>query len=429
MRILVVGSGGREHALCWKLLKSPQVSEVFCAPGNGGISEIAKCVNIPVHDFAGLAQFVEETRIHYTVVGPEAPLQAGIVDFFQERGLPIFGPNRRAALVEGSKSFAKQLMAKYGIPTAAYKAFSDYDAARRYVAQTGAPIVIKADGLAAGKGVIVAHTVKEAEDALKRIMRERVFGEAGSHVVIEQFLQGEEISLMAFVAGRTVLPMVIAQDHKPVFDGDKGPNTGGMGAFSPVPQIRDEIVQQAITAILEPMADGMAQEGLDFRGVLYAGLMVTEQGPKVIEFNTRFGDPETQVVLPRLNSDLLDVLQATSEEALANVTLKWDERAALCVILASEGYPGPFEKGHPIAGVPPSSSDILTFHSGTALKNGQLVTNGGRVLGITGLGESLPAAQKTAYTAIRDIHFPHMHYRADIGDRAKQPAPAMRPFV
>lgn len=422
MRVLVVGGGGREHALCWKLKQSPRVKEVFCAPGNGGIADIATCIEISVDDFERLGQFVERERIDYTVVGPEQPLMNGIVDYFTERGWAIFGPNRDAARIEGSKTFAKQLMEKYRIPTAAYRTFSDWESARDYVHQLGPPLVIKADGLAAGKGVTVAHTINEAESALKRIMKDRVFGSAGEVVVIEEFLRGEELSLMAFVAGRTVLPMVAAQDHKPVFDGDRGPNTGGMGAYSPVPQFSPEMVQDAVRDILQPMADGMADEGLDFHGVLYAGLMITAEGAKVIEFNARFGDPETQVVLPRLQTDLLSVLMATSEGRLDDVQLRWDDRAALCVVLVSGGYPGAYDKGHPITGLRAkvvNADNVTVFHSGTRVTEGtSLVTAGGRVLGVTALANDLSQAQKDAYKAAQEIAFPGRHFRRDIGERA-----------
>ncbi|WP_054950856.1 phosphoribosylamine--glycine ligase [Numidum massiliense] len=473
MRVLVVGSGGREHALCWKLQQSKGVETVFCAPGNGGIAAVATCVDIQANDFARLAAFAVAERIDYTVVGPEQPLFDGIVDYFTERGLPIFGPNRRAAKIEGSKAYAKQLMATYGVPTADYRTFSDYEEARRYVRRVGAPIVIKADGLAAGKGVTVAETLDEAEQALERIMCDRVFGTAGDEVVVEQCLRGEELSLMAFVAGRTVVPMVEAQDHKAVYDGDTGPNTGGMGAYSPVPHFDAELIQQAVTQVLQPMAEAMEAEGLDFRGVLYAGLMHTAEGLKVIEFNVRFGDPETQVVLPRLNGDLLPVLRATSNGTLDQVALEWDSRAALCVVLTSGGYPGDFEKGHPIDGLPSLGDvphddnatrnggphddephddsvqcndgmyddraarnddlhddcvprdrdeavpDVYAFHAGTKIDEaGQLVTNGGRVLGVTALGVSLQDAQQRAYDAVQGIHFTDRHYRQDIGEKA-----------
>ncbi|AQS54715.1 phosphoribosylamine--glycine ligase [Novibacillus thermophilus] len=419
MRVLVVGGGGREHALCWKLKQSPRVEEIFCAPGNGGIADIATCVDIDADDFAALAQLVEKEGIGYTVVGPEQPLIDGIVDDFRDRGLAIFGPNRKAAQVEGSKSFAKDLMAKYDIPTAAYRTFSDFTSARKYVHEVGAPIVIKADGLAAGKGVTVAKTLEEAEAALERVMKNRVFGGAGGEVVIEECLSGEELSLMAFVSGRTVLPMVVAQDHKPAYDGDNGPNTGGMGAYSPVPQIGSDVVQQAVRDILQPMADAMAAEGLDYRGVLYAGLMVTAEGPKVIEFNARFGDPETQVVLPRLRSDLLEVLSATSEGRLDRVELEWEEQSALCVVLASGGYPGSYEKGFPISGLSPDiEADVKVFHAGTRTRRGQFVTDGGRVLGVTALGTDLVEAREKAYAAVDGIHFSGRHYRRDIGHKA-----------
>lgn len=416
MRILVVGSGGREHTLCWKMKQSPRVSELFCAPGNGGISEVASCVDIAVDDVDALVRFAINEQIDLTVIGPEQPLLEGIVDAFEAEGLRVFGPNARAAQVEGSKKFSKMLMDKYNIPTAKYRAFTDWAAAKTYIRDMGAPIVIKADGLAAGKGVTVAQTLEEAEEALERIMEDRVFGAAGDEVVIEECLHGQEISLMAFVSGDTVHPMVISQDHKPVFDGDFGPNTGGMGAYSPVPQINPAVVEQAIAHILYPMAKGMEAEGLNFSGVLYAGLMVTADGPKVIEFNVRFGDPETQVVLPRLKSDLIDVLLATCQGELHNVHLSWDDRAAVCVVLASGGYPGPYKNNVPIVGLPVQGG--IAFHAGTKKRGSQLVTNGGRVFSVTALGDGIRQAKEAAYTALQSIQFDGVYYRCDISDKA-----------
>jgi len=418
MKVLVVGQGGREHALCWALAQSPHVERVYCAPGNGGIAEVATCVPIKETDLAALARFAQDEGIGLTVVGPEAPLAAGIVDFFRARGLPIFGPTRAAAQVESSKAFAKRIMQQHGIPTADYAVFDDYGAALAYVREKGAPIVVKADGLAAGKGVTVARTVAEAQEALRRAMREGAFGAAGSRVVIEECLEGEELSLMAFVDGETVRPMVPAQDHKPVFDGDRGPNTGGMGAYSPVPQMDPAVIAAAEARILRPMAAALAREGCPFTGVLYAGLMVTADGPKVIEFNARFGDPETQVVLPRLKTDLLEVLLAVVEERLEEVALEWRDEAALCVVLASGGYPHGYEVGKAISGLERVDPDVLVFHAGTKRDGEALVTSGGRVLGVTALGATLAEAQQKAYANAARIRFEGMHYRTDIGNRA-----------
>lgn len=419
--MLVVGQGGREHALVWKLSQSPRVSRLYCAPGNAGIAELATCVPIGDTDIEGLVRFAKEEGIDLTVVGPEAPLVAGVVDRFEEEGLRIFGPRREAAMLEGSKSFAKAVMEKYGIPTARYQAFEDYEAALRYLREHGAPVVLKADGLAAGKGVTVAMTLEEAKAALERMMREKVFGEAGSRVVIEEFLQGQELSLMAFVDGETVLPMVPVQDHKPVFDGDRGPNTGGMGTYSPTPQLPQSVIEESIRRILQPVAKAMVAEGKPYRGVLYGGLMVTAEGPKVIEFNARFGDPETQVVLPRLETDLLEVLEAVVDGRLDEVNLTWRKEAAVCVILASEGYPGTYSKGRVIQGLfspeEQQQREVYLFHSGTNRESGQWLTNGGRVLGVTALGQDLAAAREKAYQAIGGIRFEGMHYRRDIGLR------------
>lgn len=424
MNVLVVGQGGREHAIVWKLAQNPKVNNIYCAPGNGGIAELAECVSIDVNDFPRLAEFARQRDVDLTVVGPEDPLLNGIVDYFRERDLRIFGPNRDAALIEGSKAFAKEIMRKYGIPTADYSSFDNYEEALAYIRSKGAPIVVKADGLAAGKGVTVAETLEEAEEALAFIMKEKGFGEAGARVVIEECLRGQEMTLLAFVDGETVKPMVPSQDHKPVYDGDKGPNTGGMGAYSPVPQIDDSIVQQVIEEVLHPTAKAMVAEGRPFRGVLYAGMILTENGPKVIEFNARFGDPETQVVLPRLETDLLDVFMAVTEGKLAELELKWKDEAALCVIMASGGYPGSYEKGKEIHGLESvvSQEDVVVFHAGTRQEqpgSGHLpVTSGGRVLAVTALGCTLEEAQQKAYQAVEHISFAGAHYRKDIGNKA-----------
>jgi phosphoribosylamine--glycine ligase len=422
MKVLVVGGGGREHALVWKLAQSPKVSRVYCAPGNVGIAQLAECVSIGVNDFAALADFVKREGIALTVVGPEDPLLNGIVDYFEEQGLAIFGPKKEAALLEGSKTFAKDIMQKYNIPTGAYRSFTEYEAALAYVREQGAPIVIKADGLAAGKGVTVAFTLEEAEQALQAMMVDDVFAGAGSRVVIEEYLAGEEMTLLSFVDGETVIPMVPSQDHKPVFDGDKGPNTGGMGTYSPVPHMDESIVKQAIETIVIPTAKAMVAEGRPFRGILYAGLMITNKGPKVIEYNARFGDPETQVVLPRLASDLVDIFLAAVEGRLHECEVQWKKDAAVCVIMASEGYPGTYPKGKEITGLPANTEELIVFHAGTAEKEGRIVTNGGRVLGVTALGADLYQAQQKAYEAVRSILFEGAHYRTDIGAKALRKA-------
>jgi phosphoribosylamine--glycine ligase len=419
VKVLVIGGGGREHALVWKLAQSAKVKKIYCAPGNGGIAAQAECVPIEPTDVEGLVQFAKEKGVDLTVVGPEAPLLLGIVDRFESEGLLIFGPNREAAKLEGSKRFAKEIMQKYKIPTASFRSFTDPLEAKRYVREQGAPIVVKADGLAAGKGVVVARSVEEAEQAIADAMEKKVFGESGQEVVIEEYLSGPEFSLMAFMDGTTIKPMVVAQDHKPVYDDNQGPNTGGMGAYSPVPQIPPRMVEQAIETILLPMTAALKNEGIEYKGVLYAGLMLTEQGPKVIEFNARFGDPETQVILPRLQTDLFDILTAVIGGHLADVHIKWSDQAAVCVILAAGGYPGAYEKGNPIAGISSQErNDIMVFHSGTKRESGQMVTNGGRVLGITALGKGLQEAREKVYQQIEQISFKDMHYRTDIAAKA-----------
>lgn len=419
MKILVVGRGGREHAIVWSLAQSMDAELIYCAPGNAGIAQIAECVPLEETDVEGLSAFVEENGIDLTVVGPEDALAAGIVDHFEAKGLKVFGPTRDAAMIESSKSYAKDLMKKYNIPTAVYEVFDEAGTALDYVRRQGVPIVVKGDGLAAGKGVVVAHTLEEAEDAIRGMMEERVLGAAGGRVVIEEFLTGQELSILSFVDGETVRPMVPAQDHKPVYDGDKGPNTGGMGTYSPVPQMDEAEVARAVETIIRPVAKAMVAEGRPFRGVLYAGLMMTADGPKVIEFNARFGDPETQAVLPRLDGDLLRILVAAVEGRLADVDIRWSEAAAVCVIMASGGYPGPYAKGLKISGLDTEEvANALVFHAGTRRVGDDIVTHGGRVLGVTCLGRDIAEARAKAYAAVRHIHWDGVHYRGDIAGRA-----------
>lgn len=419
MRVLVIGRGGREHAIVWALAKSPKVTKLYCAPGNGGISRLAECVPIAEDEFERISSFAKEEKIDLVMVAPDDPLYAGLVDHLEERGITAYGPKRDAAIIEGSKVFTKQLMKKYNIPTAAYESFEEYEAAAAYIRKIGAPIVIKADGLAAGKGVIVARTLEEAEAGLKEIMLDKVFGTSGSSVVIEEFLEGQEMSLLSFVDGTTVRPMVPSQDHKQVFDNDQGPNTGGMGTYSPLPHIPEAIVQEALETIVKPTAEAMVKEGRPFKGVLYAGLMLTDKGLKTIEFNARFGDPETQVILPRLKTDLLDIFLATINGTLDELEISWNDDAAVCVVLASPGYPGAYPKGLPISGLEDVSPDVMVFHAGTAVNEaGQTVTSGGRVLGVVGLGSDIAAARDKAYAEAAKIRFDGVHLRTDIAAKA-----------
>ncbi|MFE7377831.1 phosphoribosylamine--glycine ligase [Bacillus cereus] len=415
MNVLVIGRGGREHALAWKFAQSAKVKKVYVAPGNEGMRDVAIPVDIDENDFDALVLFAKENNIELTFVGPEIPLMNGIVDRFKEEGLRVFGPNKAAAVIEGSKAFTKELMGKYNIPTAAYETFTDYEEAVQYIQKVGAPIVIKADGLAAGKGVTVAMTLEEALQAVKEMLQDVKFGAASKKVVIEEFLDGQEFSLMAFVNGTTVHPMVIAQDHKRAFDGDKGPNTGGMGAYSPVPQIPESAVQEAIEAVLHPTAKAMIAENRSFTGILYAGLILTNDGPKVIEFNARFGDPETEVVLPRLENDLVDVCNAVLDES--ELTLQWSEEAVIGVVLASKGYPEAYKKGDIISGLD-ALQDVIVFHAGTAMKHGDFVTNGGRVLFVACKANSLQEAKDKVYKEIGKIESNGLFYRCDIGYRA-----------
>ncbi|MBP3966277.1 phosphoribosylamine--glycine ligase [Paenibacillus lignilyticus] len=420
MRIMVIGGGGREHAIVWALNKSDKVSKIFCAPGNAGIAELAECAPIPVNRFDELIQFACDNAVDLVFVGPDDPLADGIVDAFEARNIPVYGPRKNAAEIEGSKIFMKNLLKKYEIPTAKYETFTDYETALAYLREQELPIVVKADGLAAGKGVTVAATLEEAEEALHGMMVGKVFGESGGRVVIEEFLSGQEMSILAFVDGETVRAMVPAQDHKPVYDNDKGPNTGGMGTYSPLPHIDPAIVEESIENIIKPTARAMVSEGRPFRGVLFAGLMITKDGPKTIEFNARMGDPETQVVLPRLKTDLLDIVLASLNGRLDQLEIEWSDEAAVCVIAASEGYPAAYPKGLPISGLDAAiAQGALVFHAGTALSaEGEIVTNGGRVLGIVGRGGDIAEARAKAYEAAAAIHFDGMHCRTDIAAKA-----------
>ncbi|TJY42362.1 phosphoribosylamine--glycine ligase [Cohnella pontilimi] len=419
MNILIIGRGGREHAIIWALQRHDASRRIYCAPGNAGTAELATNVDIGEMEFARLVSFARDNAIDLVVVGPDDPLAAGIVDAFEEAGIPVYGPRRNAAEIEGSKIFMKNLLHKYEIPTAQYAAFTDYEAAQAYLDTQPVPIVIKADGLAAGKGVTVCFTREEAHHALRNTMLNKSFGAAGDKVVIEEFLQGQEMSILAFVDGETVRPMPPAQDHKPVFDGDQGPNTGGMGTYSPLPHIPKSVVDEAIETIVRPTARAMVAEGRPFCGVLFAGLMITEDGPKTIEFNARFGDPETQVVLPRLETDLLDIFLASLNGELDKVDIRWSRDAAVCVVLASEGYPGSYAKGLPIQGLEQiKESDGLIFHAGTLSEGDKVLTNGGRVLGIVGRGADIAQARDKAYAAAERITFEGKFNRTDIAAKA-----------
>ncbi|MBF0135758.1 MAG: phosphoribosylamine--glycine ligase [Magnetococcus sp. DMHC-1] len=420
MRILVIGSGGREHALCWKIAQSPRVTHIFCAPGNAGIAQVATCVDIGSEDLSGLRNFAVQEKIDLTVVGPEAPLVLGIVDLFQAAGLAVFGPSRAAAAIEGSKAFMKDLFARYDIPTAAYRLFTDSATALAHVRQRSAPMVVKASGLAAGKGAIVCPTVADAVAAVERIMVIREFGEAGNEVVVEDFLAGEEASFMALVDGETVLPLAGSQDHKAVGDGDTGPNTGGMGAYSPAPVLTPRLHDLAMEQVMLPTVRAMAAEGRPYRGVLYAGLMIDGETLRVLEFNARFGDPETQPLLMRLQSDLVPLLEAAARGSLRDMTITWDPRTALCVVMTAGGYPGSYRKGLPVTGLEQAAQlpDTMVFHAGTRQQNAQIVTQGGRVLGVTALGSDPATAQQHAYAAVNLVHWQDVHFRRDIGHRA-----------
>ncbi|HXV27689.1 MAG TPA: phosphoribosylamine--glycine ligase, partial [bacterium] len=415
------GSGGREHVLAWKIAQSPLLTKLYSAPGNAGISQIAECVSIDQEDIQGLLNFAKKESIDLTIVGPEAPLVAGITDLFQKEGLRIFGPTKAGAQIEGSKAFAKDQMTKFGIPTADYEVFSNVNEAKHFVIETEMPVVIKADGLAAGKGVAICHSSQEAVGALTQMMVEGVFGESGKKVVIEKVLEGEEISILALCDGEKIIPLASAQDHKRAYDHDRGPNTGGMGAYSPCPQIPDEKIKDYVDLTLRPMVHGMTVEGIPYQGILYAGLMITKQGPFVLEYNCRFGDPETQAILPRLKSDLLPILAEIAGGGLQTESLEWYDKACMAIVLASGGYPGFYRKGFPIEGLSSldRAEDIFVFHAGTMLNpEGEPVTAGGRVLAIAALGDNLRQAHDRAYQAVGQVHFEGSFYRRDIGRKA-----------
>ncbi|HIA33190.1 MAG TPA: phosphoribosylamine--glycine ligase [Nitrospinaceae bacterium] len=419
MRVLVIGSGGREHALAWKIAQSPLVKKVFCAPGNAGTVNVAENIDIPSDNIDALLQFATVTGIGLTIVGPEQPLVKGLVDSFEESGLRVFGPSQRAAEIEGSKVFCKDLMKKYGIPTARYESFDSPDQVKLFTKEDE-PVVVKASGLAAGKGVILCSNAEEARSAVQSIMQEKAFGNAGDQVVVEEFLTGQEVSLLAFTDGKTVLPLDSAQDHKAAFDGDKGPNTGGMGAYSPALVFTEELKQQVIDEIMIPTVRAMAKEGRYYRGILYAGLMLTESGPKVLEFNARFGDPETQPIMMRIKNDIVPIFEACIDGTLAKQSLQWRQEPTICVVMAAKGYPSSYEKGKEISGLNSDENrQVVVFHAGTKLENGKVLTNGGRVLGVTALGSDINQAIKNAYSAVDKIKWDGIHYRKDIGNKAK----------
>ncbi|MEM5273903.1 phosphoribosylamine--glycine ligase [Cupriavidus taiwanensis] len=419
MKVLVVGSGGREHALAWKLAQSPKVQVVYVAPGNGGTALDKRLQNVPLTDPEVIAAFAEREGVAFTVVGPEAPLAAGIVDIFRAKGLRIFGPTQAAAQLESSKDFAKAFMQRHGIPTAAYQTFADAAQAHAYIDAQGAPIVIKADGLAAGKGVVVAMTLEEAHQAVDMMLDGNKLGDAGARVVIEEFLEGEEASFIVLVDGKNVLALATSQDHKRLLDADVGPNTGGMGAYSPAPVVTPALHARALREIILPTVRGMEKDGIPYTGFLYAGLMIDQDGnPRTLEFNCRMGDPETQPILARLKTDLVDVMEAAVSGKLDSIELDWDRRTALGVVMAAHGYPEDPRKGDAITGIPAETDDSVTFHAGTTLKDGTLLTSGGRVLCVVGLADTVKAAQRAAYAAVEQIRFDGMQYRTDIGYRA-----------
>lgn len=417
MKVLIVGSGGREHAIAVSAAKSAKVDKIYCAPGNAGIGQVAQCVPIAAMEFEKLAEFAKEHAVDLTIIGMDDPLVGGIVDVFEEKGLKVFGPRKNAAILEGSKAFSKDLMKKYGIPTAAYETFDDPNAALAYLKTAKMPIVLKADGLALGKGVLICNTLEEAEKGVRTIMEEKKFGDAGARMVVEQFMTGREVSVLSFADGKTIRIMSSAQDHKRAKDGDQGLNTGGMGTFSPSPFYTDEVDAYCKKYIYQPTVDAMAAEGRPFTGVIFFGLMLTEDGPKVLEYNARFGDPEAQVVLPRMKNDMIEVMQACVEGRLDEVELEFEENAAVCVVLASDGYPIAYQKGYPIEGLDAfdKREDFYCFHAGTAQKDGKIVTNGGRVLGITAKGEDLKQARQKAYEAVTWVNFENKYMRHDIG--------------
>ncbi len=419
MRVLVVGGGGREHAIVHKLSKSKKIEKIYCAPGNPGIKELAETINISPMDFDLLIKFAKDNNIDLTIAAMDDTLVAGIVDEFEKNNLKIFGPNKRAAIIEGSKAFSKDLMKKYNIPTANYETFSSYEDAVKYIESLSFPIVIKADGLALGKGVLICKSLDEAKESLKEIMLNKKFGKSGENVVIEEFMVGKEVSILCFCDGKTIVPMVSAQDHKRAFDNDEGPNTGGMGTISPSKYYTEDIAKMAMDTIFRPTMEALAKEDREFVGVLFFGLMLTEQGPKVIEYNARFGDPETQVVLPRLKTDLIDIINACLNKQLNNITIEWEDYATSCVILASGGYPDSYKKGYEIIGLEKCKElkDVFIYHAGTDVKDNKIINNGGRVLGVMAKGENLEKALEKSYGALNIVSFEDSFYRKDIGKR------------
>ncbi len=416
MKVLVVGGGGREHAICWKLAQSPKVTQLFCAPGNAGIAQVATCIDVKATDVDGMVAWAKANAMDFVMVAPDDPLALGMVDAMEAAGIPAFGPHANAAIVEASKAFSKELMAKYHIPTAKYCTFTDLEKALSYLEAQGAPIVVKADGLALGKGVVVAATVDEAKQAAQEMMEDKKFGESGSTVVIEECMTGPEVTVLAFTDGRTVVPMPASQDHKRAYDGNQGPNTGGMGAISPPPQYTPELAQRCMEEIFQPTIDALRAEGRPFQGVLYFGLMLTPSGPKVVEYNARFGDPECQVVLSLLDTDLMDILQACVDGTLDRLQIRWKDEAGCIVVLASGGYPLDYKKGYPISGLDEAGQTAMVFHAGTKLgPGGEYLTNGGRVLGVTATAPTLDGAIASAYDAAKHISFQDMHFRTDIG--------------
>ena len=415
MKILVVGSGGREHAIAWKLAKSKRVEKLYCAPGNAGIASVAECVSVKAEDLEGIRDFCVENKVDMAVIGPEVPLSMGITDLLNEAGIRVFGPDKNCSQLEGSKSFTKAFLKRHHIPTAGYREYTEKEALKKDIGIFGYPMVLKADGLAAGKGVVLAENYEEAEKAIEEMMGDRIFGDAADLIVVEECLRGIEASMLCFVDGRTIVPMESAQDYKRIFDGDKGPNTGGMGTYSPSLIFNDELKKEIDEKILQPTIRGFIEDGLDFHGVLFIGLMIGEDGPKVIEFNNRFGDPETQSVLMRLETDLADIFDACIDGTLDQIDIRWSDRRAVCVVLASGGYPGSYEKGKVIRGLDDVDEDIVVFHAGTVEKDGQIVTSGGRVLGVTAVGATNDEARAKAFANVEKITFEGAQYRKDIG--------------
>ena len=417
MKVLIVGSGGREHAIAWSVAKSPKVDKIYCAPGNAGIAEFAECVNIKAMEFDKLVAFAKENAIDLTIIGMDDPLVGGVVDAFESEGLRVFGPRKNAAIIEGSKAFSKDLMKKYKIPTAAYENFTDPDEAIKYLETAKMPIVLKADGLALGKGVLICNTLEEAKEGVKTLMLDKQFGDAGNEIVIEEFMTGREVSVLAFCDGKTIKCMTSAQDHKRAKDGDQGLNTGGMGTFSPSPFYNDEVEAFCEKYVYQSTMDAMASEGRPFTGILFTGLMITEDGPKVLEYNARFGDPEAQVVLPRMKNDIIDVMEACIDGKLSDIELEFEDNAAVCVVLASDGYPEKYDKGFEIKGLDTfkDKDGYYVFHAGTKFNGDKIVTNGGRVLGVVAKGENLKAARANAYKATEWIDFANKYKRNDIG--------------